>query len=71
MTTLGRPGLLGSFSDLLSTALKAHLKAAGGQVVVGPAANAILPEIATAQIAATTSELVLIRKKTPPSKVVH
>jgi hypothetical protein len=69
MTMLGRPGLLGSFSDLLSTALNAHLKAAGGQVVVGPVANAPLLEITTVQIAATTNEIALILKKTPPSKL--
>jgi len=68
---LGRPGLFGSFSDLLSTALKAHLKLATGQVLFGPVANASLQKNATAQAAATTKEIVLIRKKTPPSKVVH
>jgi len=66
---LGRPGLLGSFSDLLSTALNAHLKVAGGQVVVGPVASALLPETATAPITATANEIALMLKKTPPSKL--
>src|SRR4029077_11559620 len=69
MITLGRPGLLGSCSDLLSTALKAHLKAAGGQVLIGPEASTPLPETATAPIMATTNEIALILKKTPPSKL--
>jgi hypothetical protein len=71
MPTEGCPGFVGSLSGFVCAKLNAHLKLATGQVVFGPAANAWPLEITTAQIAATTSELVLIRKKTPPSKVVH
>jgi hypothetical protein len=69
MTALGTPGLLGSLRDFVCETLNAHLKFATGQVVVGPLANAPLLEITTAQIVATTNEIVLIRKKTPPSEL--
>ena len=69
--TAGCPGLVGSLSGFVCAKLNAHLKFATGQVVVGPVANAPLLKIATVQIAATTKEIVFIRKRRPPRKVGH
>jgi hypothetical protein len=69
MPTPGCPGLVGSVSGFVCAKLNAHLKLATGQVVFGPAANAPLVKNAAVQIAATTNEIALKLKKTPPSEL--
>ena len=65
-TALGCPGLVESLRDFVCETLNAHLKAATGQVVFGPAANAPLVENAAVQIAATTNEIALKLKEDAP-----